>query len=202
MGYGEGSLKEHNEYPKEFELPIIKVDIESEPLPFENESLETITCFEVLEHLRLDPMYAISELNRVLKPSGRLILTTPNINSYDGMLRMLNGDTPCSFARYFPHRGGIGHAKEYSVKELGELLVYAGFTIDALETFNVHRGNRFERSNLQYTDLPQFLERRGWSEALAGQHILAIAERSSAPRVRYYYPLYTRTPETEQSGAG
>ncbi len=32
---------------------------------------------EVLEHFTADPMFALAELNRVLKPGGFLLLTTP-----------------------------------------------------------------------------------------------------------------------------
>ena len=47
-------------------------------LPFPNDSFETITCLDVLEHI---PAYkqAIEEMLRVLKPDGLLILQTPSI---------------------------------------------------------------------------------------------------------------------------
>lgn len=44
-------------------------------LPFENEKFDIILCTEVLEHLH-SPQIAISEMHRVLKKSGLLILTT------------------------------------------------------------------------------------------------------------------------------
>ncbi len=44
-------------------------------LPFKNEEFEVVLCAEVLEHL-IDPKKAISEMRRVLKSGGTLILTT------------------------------------------------------------------------------------------------------------------------------
>ncbi|MCC6177168.1 MAG: class I SAM-dependent methyltransferase [Chloroflexi bacterium] len=44
-------------------------------LPFGDESFDAIVCTEVFEHL-LDPPAAAREIVRVLKPGGRLILTT------------------------------------------------------------------------------------------------------------------------------
>jgi len=44
-------------------------------LPFENEKFEVILCTELLEHL-YNPFKAIEEMHRVLKPGGKLILTT------------------------------------------------------------------------------------------------------------------------------
>lgn len=44
-------------------------------LPFEDSEFEIVLCTEVLEHL-IDPRKAIREFNRVLKPGGKIILTT------------------------------------------------------------------------------------------------------------------------------
>lgn len=44
-------------------------------LPFEDDTFDVILCTEVLEHL-MQPQRAIDEMRRVLKPKGKLILTT------------------------------------------------------------------------------------------------------------------------------
>ncbi len=48
-------------------------------LPFANESFDAVTSFETLEHLYERKQF-LSELRRVLKPGGELILSTPNAN--------------------------------------------------------------------------------------------------------------------------
>ncbi len=55
-----------------------KVDIrcDAHNLPFKNESFDAILCSQVLEHLK-NPFLAISEIERVLKIKGKLILTVP-----------------------------------------------------------------------------------------------------------------------------
>jgi len=45
-------------------------------LPFEDASVDQATCLAVLEHIR-DPLPILRECRRVLRPGGRLILTTP-----------------------------------------------------------------------------------------------------------------------------
>lgn len=45
-------------------------------IPVENNYFDSIICVEVLEHLP-DPVIAISELVRILKPGGTLIITAP-----------------------------------------------------------------------------------------------------------------------------
>jgi len=47
-------------------------------LPFADRSFDTIVCSEVIEHVD-NPEQALQEFNRVLRPKGRLVLTTPNI---------------------------------------------------------------------------------------------------------------------------
>ena len=48
-------------------------------LPFDDDSFDVITSFETLEHLHERGKF-LAELNRVLKPAGRMILSTPNAN--------------------------------------------------------------------------------------------------------------------------
>ncbi len=49
-------------------------------LPYAAASFEAVTLFDVLEHLR-DPHRAIAEVARVLRPGGRLVLTTGDFGS-------------------------------------------------------------------------------------------------------------------------
>lgn len=44
---------------------------------FENNKFDIVLCCEVLEHL-FNPMHAISEIHRVLKVGGKLIVTVPH----------------------------------------------------------------------------------------------------------------------------
>lgn len=57
--------------------PGLEVDVvgDAHKLPFEDEKFDNILCTEVLEHLH-SPHIAISEMKRVLKRGGKLILTT------------------------------------------------------------------------------------------------------------------------------
>lgn len=54
----------------------ITVDANSR-LPFAESEFDLVWCTEVIEHL-LNPSLTISELKRILKPGGMLIITTPN----------------------------------------------------------------------------------------------------------------------------
>lgn len=59
-------------------------------LPYEDSFFDTVYMGEILEHL-LNFATALSEVHRVLKPDGRLILDTPNAYSIGRGIRYLCG---------------------------------------------------------------------------------------------------------------
>lgn len=51
----------------------------SKPLPFKDNSFDVATILEVVEHLTSENnVFILKEINRVLRPGGYLLLTTPN----------------------------------------------------------------------------------------------------------------------------
>jgi len=68
------------------------VDV-NKKLPFKDNYFDLIWCSEVIEHLK-DPVKSVEEFRRIVKPSGVMIMTTPN--SYCFLFRFLSllGLTP------------------------------------------------------------------------------------------------------------
>jgi SAM-dependent methyltransferase len=59
-----------------------RLDLESQPLPWANQSLDAITCMHLVEHLRsITNMW--HEIARVLKPGGRVYVETPSLASLE-----------------------------------------------------------------------------------------------------------------------
>ena len=101
-------------------VKTIRADLERDRLDLADGSVDCAVFTEVLEHL--NPYYVgrtMSEINRVLKPGGRLILTTPNIASLFRRLRLLLGAQP----QY------VTHVHEYTKREVVELLEKHGFRV-------------------------------------------------------------------------
>jgi SAM-dependent methyltransferase len=73
----------------------IQVDViaSAEDLPFQDATFDCIICTEVLEHCA-DPDRALAEMSRVLRPGGRIFLTTPFLVALHEM--------PYDFYRYTP----------------------------------------------------------------------------------------------------
>lgn len=72
-------------------------DLESNPLPFKDDTFDSVTCLEVIEHLA-SPDNLIFEIARVLKSNGRMILSTPNLASWSNRAALLLGYFPISMS--------------------------------------------------------------------------------------------------------
>ncbi|MCB9882971.1 MAG: class I SAM-dependent methyltransferase [Planctomycetes bacterium] len=125
-------------------LDVRKCDIEREPLPFETGSFDAVLFFELFEHLRIDPIFTMAEVHRVLKPGGTLLLSTPNLRSLGGIVNFLvHGRAhSCSKGIYDEYRklrelGHMGHVREYTPVEVQDFLERLGFEVLAV----VHRGS-------------------------------------------------------------
>lgn len=117
----------------EFELMIQRCDIEKEPLPFPDKTFSYILFNEVFEHLRYDPFYVLSQLNRVLTPDGLLVLSTPNLYALQRIARFLSGhgfSDPIREFNKLRNVGHMGHIREYSHREIRKFLKATNFTVE------------------------------------------------------------------------
>jgi SAM-dependent methyltransferase len=56
--------------------------VSNEFLPFEDESFDLVTCYEAFQYVE-DPQHGVSEMGRVLRPGGSVLLTVPFAWEYD-----------------------------------------------------------------------------------------------------------------------
>jgi ubiquinone/menaquinone biosynthesis C-methylase UbiE len=89
----------------------------AEDLPFEDNSFDQIACLGALLYFS-DPSRALSEMRRVLKPGGRLIMRTVNRHNLYRLMTGKNIDPAASNA--------------YTAQELKQLLAESGFLMDRL----------------------------------------------------------------------
>ena len=76
-------------------LEFIQADMEQK-LPFPDQHFDIVTCCEGIEHV-FSPFNLFSELNRVLKPGGILVITTPNTQNLYSRIQFLLTGYPFQF---------------------------------------------------------------------------------------------------------
>jgi SAM-dependent methyltransferase len=114
-----------------YSLRVLTCDIERERLPFKDYSFATIALCATFEHLRVDPLFALEEMRRVLQPHGLLYLTTPNLYRLGNIVSFALGrglafDPIREYAK-LRTVGHMGHIREYTASEIRRFLAGAGF---------------------------------------------------------------------------
>ena len=173
-----------------FECEVDLFDAEKDRFPYPDEHFTTVLCCELIEHLFGDPMHMMSEINRVLKPGGHLVLTTPNIGSLRAISAILTGYHPGFFPAYLRPAGEDGetdarHNREYTPKEVARLLIDSGFEMERLET-----GPFRDEPAPEHAWVIHLLERYMLSTDLRGEGIFALGKKTGPLATRYPDWLY------------
>lgn len=114
-------------------VPAVRLDL-NRPFPFRSAIFDYVTFIEGIEHLER-PFDAIAEVARVLKPGGRLIISTPNVLNLRSRWNFLL--TGCHL-RFGATRLG-GHTFPLSYRELQYMLGRNGFDILEVTTDRVRK---------------------------------------------------------------
>ena len=121
-----------------FTCEIDLFDAERDQYPYPDGHFDTVLCCELFEHLSKDPMYLLAEVNRILKMSGSLVLSTPNTASLRSVAAVLQREHPGLYPEFITPRNGADvdprHAREYTPSEIARVLEAGGFAIEHLET--------------------------------------------------------------------
>jgi len=85
------SLKEAREHSTQNNLRIDYRQCSPEQLPYDDNAMDSVTCFDVLEHV-LDKQKTIAEIHRVLKPGGWFFFDTLNKTFWSKLLTIWIGE--------------------------------------------------------------------------------------------------------------
>ncbi len=173
-----------------FECDIDHFDAEKDRYPYDDASFHTVLCCELIEHLFGDPMHLMSEVNRILKPGGHFVLTTPNITSLRALDAILQGYHPGFFHAYIkPSESGevdARHNREYTPAEISKLLTNSGFEVTLLET-----GPFREVPRPELAWVASLLQHYYLSTDNRGDGIYAVGRKTGGVRDRWPSWLYT-----------
>jgi SAM-dependent methyltransferase len=192
--YGPAGQTDHREVKSAtgeiFTCEVDLFDAEKDRFPYPDEHFATILCCELLEHLPSDPMFLMAEINRILRPGGHVVMTTPNVASLRALRAILEGYHPGFFPAYIkPAEPGAEvearHAREYTPREMHYLLQDSGFEVVRLET-----GEFLDKPRPEERWVLHLLERYQLPKHLRGDGIYAVGKKLGPVVKRYPAWLY------------
>lgn len=100
---------------------VFKVNLNKEKMPFGKNSFDTVIAGEVVEHVE-NPSFFLREINRILKPNGKFIVSTPHGCYYWEIIRNL-------FFSKMPSIDVGEHLSNWNILDFERLLNKNGFKV-------------------------------------------------------------------------
>lgn len=123
---------------KKNNIQLEPIDLRMGKLPWKDNSFNFVVFSEVMEHLIPSDIPAIiSEINRILKIGGWLLVTTPNISSLLKRINLLIGKNPIEFDLNLHSGATYGHIREYTLSEVITILQNNNFDIKRKGYFSI-----------------------------------------------------------------
>jgi SAM-dependent methyltransferase len=184
-------------------IPCVYVDLNQE-LPFAADQFDFVSCIEGIEHLQ-DQFRFVRECHRVLRPGGRLVLSTPNILNLASRLKFLLSGFYSLVPRpinEFSVAPVFDHINPVAYYQLRYMLHTQGFRISAVETDLYRRSSAFlyflkpliglysRRTMRKEADAQQRRANREIRrvmtspDLLLGRTLIVVAEKRHSPAVR------------------
>ena len=136
--YGIDTNDEKRSVATERGLKTYDIDVESEPLPFDSDSVDLVICFGLIEHIQYYD-HLFEDVKRVVRDNGWFWLATPNLGGWTNRLALLFGYQPRNIEISAQEAFGIlpmyeyteflGHVHAPTYRALRELLDYYSLPI-------------------------------------------------------------------------
>lgn len=115
----------------------------AEALPYEENTFDAIASAEVIEHL-IDQNKFFEECYRILKPGGKLILSTPNILSLKSRLQFFASGYYWSFNPLDNQdRSGLQHVTARTAEQYHYIAHHYGFKLSDISVDKYQRSSRW-----------------------------------------------------------
>ncbi|HEV2914298.1 MAG TPA: glycosyltransferase [Pyrinomonadaceae bacterium] len=156
-------------------------NIEEDVFPYADDAFDVVLFCEIIEHLLYDPVHALLEIRRVLKPGGHLILTTPNVARLDNVGKLIAGENVYDpYSGYGPYGR---HNREYTTQDVFQLLSANGFNVTTLFTADVSPEQRPASGLFSLETVAPLLKHRRpeWGQYIFCQSTINPESKQSAP---------------------
>jgi SAM-dependent methyltransferase len=116
--FGVENYPEVQKIASEKGIQIIDINIERDTIPLDDNSIDIVIANQFIEHIR-DIFWLFSEVSRVIKPAGLIIVGVPNLSSFYNRFLLMMGRQPGVIQIYGPHVRGYTYPgfKEFIEKD-------------------------------------------------------------------------------------
>lgn len=128
--YGIDISRENLEQAKKVKLKVAQGDV-SKKLPYKNEVFDVVFAGDIIEHI-FDTKAFLTEINRILKNNGLLVVTTPNLVHLPDRIKFLFGKSPSQTQPL--HKFLHLHIRPFTFGSLRQALEATGFIIKKHES--------------------------------------------------------------------
>ena len=130
-------------YGESYDFEYDHFNGELDRFSYPDHTFDVVLNCEILEHLTLDPTHYLCECHRILKPGGHLLITTPNVLTFQNLWRLATG------RNIFDLYSGYGvygrHNREYTPSELISLLEGCGFRVTQVRIEDIYEHHGLTR---------------------------------------------------------
>lgn len=169
-------------------------NVERERFPYRDGSFDLVLFCEIIEHLTMDPVHPLVQINRILRDGGHMVITTPNVLRHDNLRKLIMGKN------VHDHYSGYGpygrHNREYTPAELRDLVEALGFRVERLYTKVTGAINVQGLTIKRFRGLMQLLTTRN-----RGSNIFMLARKVADAEPVYPRWLFESMHETSGSKA-
>lgn len=145
-----GKITSTDGYLNEYGVTTLDCNLDLDKIPAADATYDGIIMNEVFEHLRIDLIFTMEEILRVLRPGGILLLSTPNLRSVTGFYNFLFrgqaysliGGIYENFSYLHMEKGNMGHIREYTPVEVADFLKQIGFSVEGIIYRGCYSGSR------------------------------------------------------------
>jgi 2-polyprenyl-6-hydroxyphenyl methylase/3-demethylubiquinone-9 3-methyltransferase len=136
-------IKETKERADKLDISLKECDLSKGRIPFDDNFFDVVMLNETLEHLNFHPKKVFFEIERILKPGGDILVTTPNLLRLNNRIKFILGRSIHSDIKEEYWAGT--HYREYSKDEITYLMKEAKINIEKIKyvDFNYPNMNFF-----------------------------------------------------------
>ena len=117
---------------RDYNCKLSAANITAESLPYRDHQFSIVTFSETLEHLPVERLnFVLSEIARVTRPGGILLISSPNQASLENRIRLLKGKSILEMPNEVTTAKGIfGHIRLYTPVEIESAMSELGFALE------------------------------------------------------------------------